>query len=69
MLQDYDTPGILPPSARIDHTLISDSQYPWKLWDAWKYPAFAVRKGPLVIGVDFSKDSLLPCNSFLQLRL
>lgn len=44
MLHDYDTPGVLPPSARMDHTLISESQYPWKLWDAWKYPAFAVRK-------------------------
>ncbi|KAL4070716.1 Alpha/Beta hydrolase protein [Scleroderma citrinum] len=44
MLHDYDTPGVLPPSARIDHTLKSRGRYPWKIWDAWKYPAFAVRK-------------------------
>ncbi|KAG6335094.1 hypothetical protein ID866_4003 [Astraeus odoratus] len=44
LLRDYDTPGVLPPSARIDRTLKFQSQCPWKIWDAWKYPAFALRK-------------------------
>lgn len=44
LLPDYETPGILPPSARIDRTLRPQDQRPWNLWDMWKYPAFAVGK-------------------------
>ncbi|KAH7914723.1 Alpha/Beta hydrolase protein [Hygrophoropsis aurantiaca] len=44
LLRDYDTPGVFPPSARIDRTLKVQDNFRIKLWDAWKYPAFAVNK-------------------------
>lgn len=44
LLRDYETPGVLPPSTRIDRTLKLQSQRPWNFWDMWKYPAFAVGK-------------------------
>ncbi|KAH7886030.1 Alpha/Beta hydrolase protein [Phlebopus sp. FC_14] len=44
LLRDYDTPGVFPPSARIDRTLKLQNSYSLKFWDAWKYPAFAVNK-------------------------
>ncbi|KAF8846132.1 alpha/beta-hydrolase [Paxillus ammoniavirescens] len=44
LLHDYDTPGVFPPSARIDRSLKLQQQNLIKLWDAWRYPIFAVNK-------------------------
>ncbi|KAH7923234.1 alpha/beta-hydrolase [Leucogyrophana mollusca] len=44
LLRDYETPGVFPPSARIDISLRMQDTFQMKLWDAWKYPAFAVNK-------------------------
>ncbi|KAF8560127.1 alpha/beta-hydrolase [Imleria badia] len=44
LLRDFDSPGVFPPSARIDRSLKSQQQDSLKLWNAWKYPIFAVNK-------------------------
>ncbi|KIJ66190.1 hypothetical protein HYDPIDRAFT_26560 [Hydnomerulius pinastri MD-312] len=44
LLRDYDNPGVLPPTARIDRSLKLQNHFSMKLWDAWKYPVFAVNK-------------------------
>lgn len=45
LLRDFDSPGVFPPSARIDLSLKSQQQDSIKLWDVWRYPIFAVNKG------------------------
>lgn len=45
LLRDFDSPGVFPPSARVDRSLKSQQQDSMKLWDAWRYPIFAVYKG------------------------
>ena len=45
LLRDFDTPGVFPPSARIDRSLKSQQQDSFKLWDAWRWPIFAANKG------------------------
>ncbi|KAH0838098.1 Alpha/Beta hydrolase protein [Lanmaoa asiatica] len=44
LLRDFDSPGVFPPSARVDRSLKSQQQDSIKLWDAWRYPIFAVNK-------------------------
>ncbi|KAF9245879.1 Alpha/Beta hydrolase protein [Melanogaster broomeanus] len=44
LLAHYDTPGVSPPSARIDRSLKLQQPNSIKLRDAWRYPIFAVNK-------------------------
>ncbi|KAI9570347.1 Alpha/Beta hydrolase protein [Boletus coccyginus] len=44
LLRNFDSPGVFPPSARVDRTLKSQKQDTIKLWNAWRYPIFAVNK-------------------------
>ncbi|EGO03683.1 hypothetical protein SERLA73DRAFT_175262 [Serpula lacrymans var. lacrymans S7.3] len=48
VLRDYDTPGVLPASARIDTTLKILDNPAMRVWDAWKYPAFVVYKATTI---------------------
>lgn len=48
LLRNFDSPGVFPPSARVDRSLKLQQQDPINLWNAWKYPVFAVNKGNLV---------------------
>lgn len=45
LLRDYDCPGVLPASARIDRNLKATNGFTIKVWDAWKYPVFAFNRG------------------------
>lgn len=45
LLRDYDCPGVLPASARIDRNLKVTNGFTMKVWDAWKYPVFAFNRG------------------------
>lgn len=44
LLRHYETPGIPPPSARVDPALKTEAQTT-KLWHVWKYGAAAAGKG------------------------
>ncbi|KAG1749740.1 Alpha/Beta hydrolase protein [Suillus paluster] len=44
LLRDYDSPGVFPMSARIDRNLKATNGFTMKVWDAWKYPVFALNK-------------------------
>ncbi|KAG9314143.1 Alpha/Beta hydrolase protein [Chiua virens] len=44
LLCDFDSPGVSPPSARIDPSLKLRQEDALRLWDAWRYPIFAVNK-------------------------
>ncbi|KIL60784.1 hypothetical protein M378DRAFT_130353 [Amanita muscaria Koide BX008] len=43
-LHHYSTPGITPPSARIDPKLKLQSRRPVRLWEWWKYGVFMATK-------------------------
>ena len=45
LLSYYDTPGVSPPSSRIDPSLKQQETQPIRLWDVWKYGAFLATKG------------------------
>lgn len=46
LLQHFASPGIPPPSARVDPTLkIDQPDPPIRLWDIWKYGWLAAGKG------------------------
>ena len=45
LLRDYDHPGVLPASARIDCTLKATNGFTMNVWDVWKYPVFAFGRG------------------------
>lgn len=44
LLRHYETPGVPPPSARVDPTLKTEEPTT-KFWHVWKYGAAAVGKG------------------------
>ncbi|KAG2154560.1 Alpha/Beta hydrolase protein [Suillus clintonianus] len=44
LLQDFDSPGVFPASARIDRNLKITNGFTMKFWDAWKYPVFAFNR-------------------------
>ncbi|KAL0951651.1 hypothetical protein HGRIS_008331 [Hohenbuehelia grisea] len=44
LLRHYTTPGVSPPSARIDPKLKIRQRRPIRLWHLWKYGLFAVTK-------------------------
>jgi hypothetical protein len=44
-LRHYATPGITPPSARVDPKLKIQPRRPLRIWDIWKYGVVAVSKG------------------------
>ncbi|KAG0702728.1 Alpha/Beta hydrolase protein [Suillus ampliporus] len=44
LLRDYDSPGVFPASSRIDLNLKVTNGFTMKVWDAWKYPVFALNK-------------------------
>lgn len=44
-LEYYDTPGVFPPSARIDPTFKLQPRRPLHLWEYWKYAAYITGKG------------------------
>ncbi|KAF9454211.1 alpha/beta-hydrolase [Macrolepiota fuliginosa MF-IS2] len=43
-LQYYSTPGVFPPSARVDPKLKRQPRRPLHLWEYWKYAAFIATK-------------------------
>lgn len=45
LLRDFDSPGVFPPSTRVDRSLKSEQQDSINLWKVWRYPIFAVNKG------------------------
>lgn len=52
LLPHFASPGIPPPSARVDPTLkIDQPGPPMRLWDIWKYGWLAAGKGPSVPSV------------------
>ena len=44
-LHHYATPGITPPSARVNPKLKIQPRRPLRIWDIWKYGVVAVSKG------------------------
>jgi hypothetical protein len=44
-LHHYATPGITPPSARVDPKLKIRPRRPLRIWDIWKYGFVVVSKG------------------------
>ncbi|KAG2075190.1 alpha/beta-hydrolase [Suillus decipiens] len=44
LLREFDTPGVFPASARLDRSLKTTNGFSMKVWDVWKYPAFAFNK-------------------------
>ncbi|KAG1757850.1 Alpha/Beta hydrolase protein [Suillus lakei] len=44
LLRDFDSPGVFPASARIDRSLKITNGFTMKVWDVWRYPAFAFNK-------------------------
>lgn len=44
-LQYYSTPGVFPPSARVDPKLKRQPRRPLHVWEYWKYAAFLAAKG------------------------
>lgn len=44
-LKYYSTPGVFPPSARVDPKLKRQPRRPLHLWEYWKYAAFLAVKG------------------------
>jgi hypothetical protein len=44
-LRHYATPGVSPPSARVDPRLKSQERRPVRLWDLWKYGVVVASKG------------------------
>jgi hypothetical protein len=53
LLREFDSPGVFPASARLDRSLKATNGFNMKVWDVWKYPAFAFNKGKSI-------DSVLP---------
>ncbi|KAF8586272.1 alpha/beta-hydrolase [Ramaria rubella] len=45
LLELYDTPGVPPPSARIDPLLNQEVRKPLRIFDLWKYGYFVASKG------------------------
>jgi hypothetical protein len=45
-LHHYSTPGISPPSARVDAKYKRQPRRPPRLWEWWKYGVFVATKGP-----------------------
>jgi hypothetical protein len=60
LLRYYDTPGVSPPSARVDPSLKQQQTQPIRFWDVWKYGAFLATKGTQM----YHKTSFKPftCN-------
>ncbi|KAG1889456.1 Alpha/Beta hydrolase protein [Suillus subluteus] len=44
LLREFDSPGVFPASARLDLSLKATNGFTMKVWDVWKYPAFAFNK-------------------------
>jgi len=44
-LKHYSTPGVSPPSARVNPKLKLQPRQPLHLWEYWKYAAFLAVKG------------------------
>lgn len=44
-LHHYATPGITPPSARVNPKLKIQPRRPLRIWDVWKYGLVVVSKG------------------------
>ncbi|KAG1825653.1 Alpha/Beta hydrolase protein [Suillus subaureus] len=44
LLREFDSPGVFPASARLDRSLKATNGFTMKVWDVWKYPAFAFNK-------------------------
>lgn len=45
LLRHYETPGVSPPSSRIDPRMKRRESTPIRLWDLWRYGALAASKG------------------------
>lgn len=71
LLPHFASPGIPPPSARVDPTLkIGQPDPPIRLWDIWKYGWLAAGKGLSVQILDLSvvrDTSRVFCSSGLEL--
>jgi hypothetical protein len=52
-LKHYNTPGVYPPSARVDPKLKRQHRRPLHLWEYWKYPAFLALKGLVILDLVF----------------
>jgi hypothetical protein len=46
LLHYYATPGVPPPSARLDPSLKQRESQPIRIWDLWRYGLIAASKGP-----------------------
>jgi hypothetical protein len=44
LLRQYETPGVSPPSSRINPALKRQETQPIRIWDFWKYPAMLAYK-------------------------
>ena len=44
-LHHYATPGVTPPSARVNPRIKVQPRRPISIWDAWKWGLFVVSKG------------------------
>ena len=45
-LLHYSTPGVAPPSSRVDPKLKLQPRTPLRMWDYWKFAALVASKGP-----------------------
>lgn len=74
LLPHFASPGIPPPSARVDPTLkIDQPDPPVRLWDIWKYGWLAAGKGASVRNTcaltTHDTRFLLPCSAGLELAM
>jgi hypothetical protein len=59
-LHHFATPGIIPPSARVDPKLKIQPRQPLRIWDIWKYGVVAVAKGDYDASF-YQMSSFIPC--------
>ncbi|KIM88920.1 hypothetical protein PILCRDRAFT_813921 [Piloderma croceum F 1598] len=50
LLRQYETPGVSPPSSRINPALKRQETQPIRIWDFWKYPAMVAYKTTEIAG-------------------
>jgi len=56
LLRQYETPGVSPPSSRINPALKRQESQPIRIWDFWKYPAMLAYKSEYRdLGTDLSR--------------
>src|ERR1700720_175692 len=45
LLRHYETPGVSPPSSRINPAFKQQVRQPMRIWDVWRYGAMVAFKG------------------------